>query len=199
MKTVKVLAAISLVFAAAQAMAFTPPYHISGTAVTGTATFKSSGGCKVAPTKFTNAQFGSILDSTNASVGTGIMSADGAVVLGVLSSSPAPGIRSQFQDTDPASQRIKLDIMYSMVSGPLVTYLTGESGCNLLSLWPSPTSSVSEDVDFAKGVLTLSVKQAFVGTSGTEPDNCVTKDTKTTCKLDKVSGGFTFKGESAIP
>lgn len=89
--------------------------------------------------------------------------------------------------------------MYSMVSNVLTSYLVSESGCNLLSLWPSPTSSLSEEINVPKGVETISIKQAFVGTSGTEAANCKEVGTKTTCKLSKVVGGLTFKGQVALP
>lgn len=81
MKTLtKTLVASALTFTSLQAFAFTPPYHINGTAISGTATFRSSGACKVPAGKFVNAQFGSIQDSTNASVGQGVISADGAAI-----------------------------------------------------------------------------------------------------------------------
>ena len=198
MKLVKILAAASLVLASAQAMAFTPPYYISGTPIVGTATFKSSGGCKIAPKKFTNAQFGSVYDANDDAVGQGVISSNGAEVLGVVSGNLVPGLKYQFVDETLGAQRVKFDYMYSMVGEVVASYLQQTSGCSLLALWPSPTSSLSQDLNQAKGTITINIKQAFVGYSGTEEANCKEKAPNTTCKLSKVTGGFTFKGTQSL-
>ncbi|MEZ5494472.1 MAG: hypothetical protein R3E61_07780 [Pseudomonadales bacterium] len=81
MKTlIKTLAAATLTLLSAAAFA-APPYYISGTPIVGTATFASSGTCKVPAKKFPNAKYGAIYDSNDNSVGAGVIDANGSAIL----------------------------------------------------------------------------------------------------------------------
>lgn len=202
MKFAKVLAATTLTLAAANAMAFTPPYHINGTAILGTATFKSAGGCKVAPKKFANAQFGSIRDSLNANVGQGVISADGNAILAVANSSYPQIYVKLFQDTN-VPQKTDVKLLYSFIDNNVRDYIAAQSGCQPMGIWTTPNSYVTQKVSGSGGsgsIIDIAIKQSFVGHQapalGTtcEQDAGVTK-----CNLKKFTGGMTFKGQYVVP
>lgn len=205
MKTLKTLAIAALAFASAQALAWTPPYHISGTTILGTATFKSSGGCKVPSKKFVNAQFGSIQDSTNASVGQGVISADGAAILAVSNSTPAPMYAKLFQDTNPPG-KVELKYIYNFINADVLGYIAAESGCVPGGVWTAPNSYFEQKTKNGIGgpgtILNLTIKQSFTGylaaNVGTTCDN-TSKPGVLTCNLKKFSGGMSFKGQYIVP
>ena len=198
MTFIKALAAASLVLASAQAMAFTPPYHINGTPLVGAATFKSSGTCKVSPKKFANAQFGSVYDSTNASVGTGVIDASGNKLLAVINSTVPAYYSIVFQDATPGKEKIQQRYMISFVGDSMLQYIANESGCTPAIAWATPTSYFDVKQDAATAKANYAIKQSFVGLSDLSPV-CVVKGDKQTCKGNKYSGGFTFTAQILIP
>lgn len=202
MKLVKTLAAASLVLASAQAMAFTPPYHISGTPIIGAATFKSSGACKVAPKKFANAQYGSILDSTNASVGTGVIDATGNAVLAVANNSYPQVYTKYFVDDNNLVMNIR--VMLSFIDNNVLSYIVNQSGCAPGGIWTLPNSyyEIKQNGSGGPGsTLDLSIKQSFTGNLvPSQPGTCTEKPVGVLkCKLTKFSGGMTFKGRYVTP
>jgi hypothetical protein len=198
MTFIKALAAASLVLASAQAMAFTPPYHINGTPIIGAATFKSSGACKVASKKFANAQYGAVYDSTNASVGTGVIDASGNKLLAVINSTVPAYYSMVFQDATPGKEKIQQRYMISFVGNATVQYIASESGCSPLLAWANPASYFDIKQDAATAKVSYALKQSFVGLSDLSP-LCVAKGAKQTCKGNKFSGGFTFTAQVLIP
>lgn len=182
-----------------------PPYHISGTTILGTATFKSAGGCKVPSKKFVNAQFGSIQDSTNASVGQGVISADGNAILAVGTSTPAPMTTKLFQDTNPPG-KLNIKYLYNFINADVLGYIAAQSGCMPAGVWTAPNSYY--EVKYSNGLggsgtkVDLTIKQSFTGylaaQLGTTCDN-TSKPGVTTCNLKKFSGGMSFKGQYIVP
>lgn len=201
MKFIKTLAAASLVLASAQAMAFTPPYHISGTPIIGAATFKSSGACKVAPKKFANAKYGTIQDSTNATVGQGVIDATGNAVLAVANSSYPQVYTKLFQDTNNLVFDMKF--MLSFIDNNVLAYIAAQSGCVPGGIWTLPSSyyEMKQKGSGPGATVDLSIKQSFTGNLyPTEPGSCKEEPVGVLkCKLTKFSGGMTFKGQFVQP
>lgn len=203
MKLTHLIASAALVFASAQASAFTPPYHINGTTILGTATFKSGGGCKVPSKKFVNAQYGSIQDSTNASVGSGVISADGMAILAVSNSAAYPSMYTKYF-SDTVAQKAAYTLAASYIDDNVLDYIVAQSGCASMGIWTAPTSTVSmkQEGSGSGAVIDLALKQSFsgylapqIGTTCAQP-----VPTTTTCKgLKKFSGGMTFKGQYIVP
>ena len=166
MKIAKVLAAASLTFATANAMAaFTPPYHINGNAIVGTATFKSAGACKVAPKKFENAKFGTIHDSLNASVGQGVISADGNAILAVANAAYPQVYKKYYVDSN-SPVKMDLKLIYSFIDNNVLGYIAAQSGCQPGGIWTAPTSYVDQKMNGSGGsgtTIDLAIKQSFVG------------------------------------
>ncbi|MCC7516030.1 MAG: hypothetical protein IT470_01685, partial [Pseudomonadales bacterium] len=129
MKLTHLIASAALVFASAQASAFTPPYHINnnGTTILGTATFKSGGGCKVPGKKFVNAQYGSIQDSTNANVGSGVISADGMAILAVSNTAAYPSMYTKYF-SDAVAQKAAYTLAASYIDNNVLGYIVAQSG-----------------------------------------------------------------------
>ena len=201
MKFAKALLATSLVLASAQAMAFTPPYHISGTPIIGAATFKSSGACKVAPKKFANAQYGTILDSTNANVGSGVIDATGNAVLAVANNAYPQVYTKYFVDGNNLVTNIR--VMLSFIDNNVLAYIVNQSGCAPSGIWTLPSSyyEVKQSGSGPGSTLDLSIKQSFTGNlAPSEPGTCTEKPANVVkCKLTKFSGGMTFKGRYVSP
>lgn len=197
MKVTKAIVAASIVLASAQAMAFTPPYHTNGTTYVGTATFKSSGGCKVPAKKFENAQYGMIQDSTNAAVGEGVIDASGNNLLAIHNPSIPYSYSNIFQDTNGPVVKVKYG-MISFVGPYTLEYLANQSGCIPAFAWAVPGSTFEINQDVPKQRADFILKQKFVGYTSYSPE-CVVKDTKTTCNAKKFTGGITFKATVAIP
>jgi hypothetical protein len=197
MTLIKALAAASLVLASAQAMAFTPPYHINGTPLIGAATFKSSGACKVAPKKFANAQFGSIYDSTNASVGTGVIDATGNAILAVANSN-YPQIPTKYNVNSNTSVA-NLKFMLSFIDNNVLAYIVSESGCAPGGIWTLPNSYY--EIKQNGSVADISIKQSFTGNLYTTlPGSCKEEPVGVVkCNLTKFSGGMTFKARTIAP
>jgi hypothetical protein len=177
-------------------MAFTPPYHISGTPIIGAATIKSSGTCKVPLKKFANAQYGPILDSADASVGTGVIDASGSHVLAAVYLAAGNYFTYVYQDS--AIPKVEQRYMINMVAGPMMAYLAAESGCAPVTIWATPASYWDMKQNGAAHTQDLSIKQSFVGLTDMTP-LCVVKGTKQTCKGNKFTGGFTFKAHVVVP
>ena len=203
MKTLaKTLVASILAFASLQAFAFVPPYHISGTPILGTATFKTSGACKMPSEKFVNAQYGSIQDSANANVGLGVISADGTAILAVLNSAYTPGYSKYYVNQNPPG-KIDMKVMYSFINTDVMQYIAAEAGCTPMTIWTNPTSYLQQKVNAYPVVsgakLDFNIKQSFVGYVAQDPVLCPTVNNVLKCKPMKFTGGMSFKGQYIYP
>jgi hypothetical protein len=194
MTFLKALAVASLVFASAQASAsaFTPPYHINGTPYVGTATFKASGGCKVAPRKFDDAKFGEIQDSTNAVVGVGVIDAAGNFLLAVQNTS-IPTTQQVLIEDYVRDFVIFKTFLISYVGPYTLQHLASQSGCDPQLVWAVPGPSTFDERKFSPTSAELSIKQNFVGYTGFGSE-CVKTEKKNSCVSKKFTGSITFKG-----
>jgi hypothetical protein len=189
MKILKiVIAAASLILASAQALAFTPPYHIDGAPYTGKAIIQSSGGCSVKET-FVDAQYGNIYDDTNAFVGWGMISANGQIL--VVENT----YRKSYEFDDSATGN-SVDVYYEdMTTEATVEAIESfakPAGCTIENIVPGAKSTETYTKTVSKGLEQLSLQYIFSGFTVFEPD--LVKGTKTYKKTKTFSGKITFKG-----
>ena len=199
MKTlIKTLAAAALTLLSVTAFA-APPYHINGTAAVGTATFVSSGTCKVPMKKFAGAQYGSIYDSGNNSVGTGVIDATGSVILAFGAGGMQSYMKYFIDNNAPQKADIKMRVSF-MDTTNVAGYVMAQSGCSMMSFWTQPNSTIQMKTDVGKGTQDIIMKQAFIGDIQPDLDHCTNVNNVTKCnKSLQFKGSMSFKGRALIP
>ena len=189
MKMLKIIiAAASLVLASAQALAFTPPYHINGAAYVGKAAIQSSGSCSVKET-FVDAQYGNIYDDTNTLVGWGMISANGQIL--VVENS----YNQSYNFTDSATGNyvnVYYEDMTTQFTVDAIQSFAKPAGCSIDNIVPGAKSNETYTVTVSKGLDQISLQYIFSGFTEFEPD--LVKGTKTYKKTKTFSGKITFKG-----
>jgi hypothetical protein len=189
MKMLKtVIAAASLVLISAQALAFTPPYHISGAAYTGKATIQSSGGCSVKET-FVDAQYGGILDDTNTYVGWGMVSANGQILVVENDYSKSYYF---YDSATNNSVTVYYEDMTSQFTVEAIQSFAKPAGCTIRNIVPGAKSNETYTVTVSKGLDQISLQYIFSGFTEFAPT--VVKGTKSYDKTKNFSGKITFKG-----
>ena len=189
MKMLKtVIAAASLVLISAQALAFTPPYHISGAAYTGKATIQSSGGCSVKET-FVDAQYGDILDDTNTYVGWGMVSANGQILVVENDYSKSYYF---YDSATNNSVTVYYEDMTTEHTVQAIQSFAKPAGCTIDTIVPGAKSNETYTVTTSKGLGQISLQYIFSGFTVFEPT--VVKGTKSYEKTKTFSGKITFKG-----
>ncbi|MBK8676248.1 MAG: hypothetical protein IPN27_07685 [Cellvibrionales bacterium] len=199
MKTlIKTLAAAALTLLSVTAFA-APPYHINGTAAVGTATFVSSGTCKVPMKKFAGAQYGSIYDSGNNSVGTGVIDATGSTIL-AFGAGGMMSYMKYFVDNN-APQKVDIKMRASFMDTTNVAgYVMAQSGCTMMSWWTQPSSFFQVKQDLAKGTMDVAMKQSFIGDIQPDLNHCTSVNNVVKCnKSLQFKGSMSFKGRALIP
>lgn len=175
-----------------------PPYHINGTPVVGTATFASSGTCKVPAKKFPNAKYGAIYDSNDNSVGAGVIDANGSAILAL----EAGGIQSYmkyFIDNNAQKADMKMRASF-MDTTNVAGYVVAQSGCSMMSFWTQPSSFFQVKEDLAKGTMDVAMKQSFIGDIQPDLDHCTNVNNVIKCnKSLQFKGSMSFKGRALIP
>lgn len=189
MKMLKIImAAASLVLASAQALAFTPPYHINGAAYVGKAAIQSSGGCSVKET-FVDAQYGDIYDSTDAYVGWGMVSANGQILV------VEEDYTKAYAFSDSATNNTVDSWYEDMASSDTIAAIESfakPAGCSIARMVSGSKSRETKTVTISKGLDQYVLQYTFSGFTVFEPD--LVKGTKTYKKTKNFSGKITFKG-----
>lgn len=175
-----------------------PPYHINGTPVVGTATFASSGTCKVPMKKFAGAQYGSIYDSGNNSVGTGVIDATGSTILAFGAGGMVSYMKYFIDNNAPQKADIKMRASF-MDTTNVAGYVMAQSGCMLQSFWTQPNSTIQMKTDAGKGTQDIIMKQAFIGDIVPTSTVCPDVNNITKCKPLQFQGKMTFKGKALLP
>ena len=175
-----------------------PPYHINGTPVVGTATFASSGTCKVPAKKFPNAQYGSIYDSGNNSIGTGVIDATGSVIWAFGAGGMQSYMKYFIDNNAPQKVDIKMRASF-MDTTNVAGYVMAQSGCMMQSFWTQPNSTIQMKTDAGKGTQDIIMKQAFIGDIVPTSTECPTVNNITKCKPLQFQGKMTFKGKALLP
>ena len=191
------LAVAALTLFSATALA-APSYHINSAPIVGTATFVSSGACKVPMKKFAGAQFGNIYDSGNNSVGLGVIDATGSAILALQAS----GMQSYMKVYNNGNAPTKTDYLFRasyMDITAVAGYVMAQSGCMMQSFWTQPNSTIQMKTDAGKGTQDIIMKQAFIGDIVPTSTVCPTVNNITKCKPLQFQGKMTFKGKALLP
>ena len=192
MKILKLgIAAASLLLASAQALAFTPPFHIALNPYTGTATIQSSGSCIVKRT-FVGAQQGRIDDVNNNQVGYGIV-ADGDILALEVD-------YEQVYDFKDSKTENEIQSYYEdMASDETIAAIESFSkglGCSIKVMVSSIKSRETYTITPSKNLDQYTLQYPFSGITHYEPT--VVKGTKTYKKTKNFSGKITFKGDRPL-
>jgi hypothetical protein len=192
------LLAALIALSASAAQAFTPPYHINGTPIVGTATFASSGTCKVPAKKFPNAKYGAIYDSNDNSVGAGVIDANGSAIL-ALEAGGMQSYMKYFIDNN-APQKADMKTRVSFMDIAVANYVMAQSGCMMMSWWTQPSSFFQVKQDLAKGTMDVAMKQSFIGDIQPDLNHCTSVNNVVKCnKSLQFKGSMSFKGRALIP
>ena len=192
------LAVAALTLFSATALA-APPYHINSAPIVGTATFVSSGACKVPMKKFAGAQYGSIYDSGNNSVGEGVIDATGSTILAFGAGGMMSYMKYFVDNNAPQKMDIKMRASF-MDTTNVAGYVMAQSGCTVMSWWTQPSSFFQVKQDLAKGTTDVAMKQSFIGDIPLDLNHCTSVNNVVKCnKSLQFKGSMSFKGRALIP